>query len=170
MSGDATTVCALCGFTFAPGGAACAERGCPLAGSGCRTLDCPQCGYAVPDERASRLAGWVRRLFARCAATEEAANTLADLRPGEDAIVVGIEGDRSESGGAGRAEDGSRLSDISGETALAARLTAQGLAPGVAIHLVQRVPSYVIEVGAMTLALERRVARAIRIRSAGSRE
>jgi len=141
MSGDATTVCSLCGFAFEPGGPACAERGCPLAGAGCRTLDCPRCGYAVPDERASRLAVWVRRLFAAGAPSEMAPPTLANLRPSQDAVVVGIEGD----------------------PALAARLTAQGLAPGVAVHLVQRVPSYVIEVGAMTLALERRVALAIRI-------
>lgn len=144
MSADAPVVCALCGFAFEPGGTACAERGCPLAGVGCRTLDCPRCGYAVPDERASRLASWVRRLFAAKAVAEAAPHTLADLRPNQGAVVVGIEGD----------------------PALAARLTAQGLAPGVAVHLVERVPSYVIEVGAMTLALERRVALAIRIRSA----
>jgi len=86
----------------------------------------------------------VRRFFAAGAASE-APHTLAGLRSGQDAVVVGIEGD----------------------PALAARLTAQGLAPGVAVHLVQRVPSYVIEVGAMTLALERRVALAIRIRFGG---
>jgi Fe2+ transport system protein FeoA len=137
------TVCALCGFEFEPGGAACAERGCPLAGPGCRTLDCPHCGYAVPDERHSRLARWIRRLFTPVV-VEGSLRTLADLRPGDDGVLAAIEG----------------------VPALAARLTAQGLAPGVAIHLVQRSPSYVIEVGEMTLALERRVATAIRIRSA----
>jgi Fe2+ transport system protein FeoA len=144
MSADPLVVCALCGFAFEPGGTACAERGCPLAGVGCRTLDCPRCGYAVPDERVSLLASWVRRLFPARVPALEAPLTLADLRPNQGAVLVGIEGD----------------------PALAARLTAQGLAPGVAIHLVQRVPSYVIEVGAMTLALEHRVALAIRIRSA----
>ena len=144
MSADPLVVCALCGFAFEPGATACAERGCPLAGTGCRTLDCPRCGYAVPDERASRLASWVRRLFPATGVVERAPLTLADLGPNQGAVVVGIEGD----------------------SALAARLTAQGLAPGVAVHLVQRVPSYVIEVGALTLALEHRVALAIRIRSA----
>ncbi len=133
-------VCALCGFEFEPGGAACAERGCPLAGAGCRTVDCPRCGYAVPDERQSRLARWVRGLFAP-AALEGAPRTLADLRPGDDGVIDGIEGD----------------------PALAARLTAQGLAPGVTVHLVQRSPSYVIDVGETTLALERRVADVIRM-------
>ncbi len=135
------TVCSLCGFTFEPGGTACAARGCPLAGSGCQTLDCPHCGYAVPDERQSVLAGWVRRLFAPVAVAGPP-RTLADLRPGDDGLLDGIEGD----------------------PALAARLTAQGLAPGVAFHLVQRSPSYVIEVGETTLALERSVASVIRIR------
>jgi Fe2+ transport system protein FeoA len=144
IDAEAIVVCALCGFSFEPGGTACAERGCPLAGTGCRTLDCPRCGYAVPDERASRLARWVRCLFRGSARTQEVAFSLADLRPNQDAFVIGIEGD----------------------AALAARLTAQGLAPGVAVHLVQRVPSYVIEVGALTLALEHRVALAIRVRSA----
>jgi len=142
MSGDAMTVCLLCGFAFEPGGSACAERGCPLAGAGCRTLDCPRCGYAVPDERASRLGVWIRRWFARPTASETVPQRLADLRPGDEAVLDGIEGD----------------------AALAARLTAQGLAPGVAVHLVQRIPSYVIEMGVTTLAVERRVARAIRIR------
>ena len=133
-------VCSLCGFEFEPGGAACAERGCPFAGAGCRTVDCPRCGYAVPDERQSRLARWVRRLFAP-AASDGGPRTLADLRPGESGVLEGIDG----------------------EPALAARLTAQGLAPGVTVHLVQRSPSYVIEVGETTLALERRVADVIRV-------
>lgn len=143
MNGGATTVCALCGLAFVPGGASCAERGCPFAGRSCRTVDCPRCGYAVPDESASRLAGWVRRLFApRAPAAGADVGTLAALRPGDRAVLDGIAGD----------------------AALAARLTAQGLAPGVAIQLVQRSPSYVIEAGTMTLAVERRVARAIRVR------
>ena len=142
MSVQPLVVCALCGFAFAPGATACAERGCPLAGTGCRTLDCPRCGYAVPDERASRLASWVRRLFPAKGVVESAPLTLADLGPNQGAVVVGIEGD----------------------PALAARLTAQGLAPGVAVHLVQRSPSYVIEVGALTLALEYKVALAVRVR------
>jgi Fe2+ transport system protein FeoA len=136
------TTCSLCGFAFEPGGSACAERGCPLARAGCPILDCPRCGYAVPDERASRIARWVRRLFAPAAASGVPAATLADLMPGAGGVVECVEGG----------------------PALAARLTAQGLAPGVAVQLVQRVPSYVIEVGAATLALERRVAQAIRLR------
>ena len=98
----------------------------------------PALRVAVPDERASRLASWVAASSRQPAWSTGAAHPG---RPGAEpgAVVVGIEGD----------------------SALAARLTAQGLAPGVAVHLVQRTPSYVIEVGALTLALEHRVALAI---------
>jgi Fe2+ transport system protein FeoA len=140
------TVCGLCGFAFEPGGSACAERGCPLLGTACRTLDCPRCRYAVPDEEQSRAARWIRRLFGPSTRPEVPATTLAGLRPGGDGVVDHIEG----------------------SPALAARLTAQGLAPGVAIHLVQRSPSFVLEMGATTLALEQRVAEAIRLRPGGS--
>ena len=142
MSEGARMVCALCGFAYEPGGIACAERRCPLAGAWCRTLDCPRCGYAVPDEQASRLAGWIRRLFAPASVSVEAPHTLAGLRSGESAVLDGIDG----------------------EPALAARLTAQGLAPGVRVRLIQRKPSFVVEVGATTLAVERRVADVIRVR------
>ena len=145
MTSGATAMCSLCGFAFEPGGEACTARGCPLAGAGCRTLDCPRCGYAIPDERASRLAGWIRRLFTRPLASDAPARTLAELRPGQSGVVLGIGGD----------------------AALAARLTAQGLAPGVEVFLVQRIPSYVLEAGTTTLALERRVAEVIRVRPAG---
>ena len=140
MSAPATTVCGLCGLEYRPAGPACAERGCPLAGKGCMTLDCPRCGFAVPDERTSVLARLVRRLFER---TERplAAGSLADLRPGADAVVRSIDGD----------------------PATAARLTAHGLAPGVSLHVVQRSPACVIEVGETTLALERSAAASIRV-------
>ena len=45
-----------------------------------------------------------------------------------------------------------------------ARLTAQGLAPGVHVHVLQRAPTYVIEVGETSIALERRVAEAIALK------
>lgn len=137
------TVCPLCGFAYEPGGETCRERGCPLAVTGCRTLHCPRCGYAVPDESASLLARWVRRLLGRPTPIP-GAPTLADLPPGATAVV-----DR-----------------LTGEPGLLARLTAQGLTPGIAVHLVQHAPSVVVELGETTLALERRVAESIRIRPA----
>ena len=46
----------------------------------------------------------------------------------------------------------------------AVRLTAQGIAPGVSIHLLQRLPTFVIEVGETTLGLESQVAAGIVVR------
>ena len=135
-----TTTCPFCGLAYEPGGEDCRGRGCPLAVAGCRTLHCPRCGYAVPDEQRSAGARWVRRLFGSPPAGEP--RTLADLSPGEEGIV-----DR-----------------LSGEPALLARLTAQGLTPGIGVRLLQRRPSCVVEVGETTLALERRVARGIGLR------
>jgi Fe2+ transport system protein FeoA len=91
----------------------------------------------MPDEERSAAARLVRRLFR--GRPRHPAETLAELPPGSFGVIERIEGD----------------------PALQARLTAQGLAPGVAIHVVQRAPTYVIEVGHTTVGLERRVAEAI---------
>jgi DtxR family Mn-dependent transcriptional regulator len=69
------------------------------------------------------------------------AGTLADLPAGARAVVSRLEGDPE----------------------LLSRLTAQGLAPGVRVHLLQRSPTYVMEIGETTIAVERRVAEAIRL-------
>jgi Fe2+ transport system protein FeoA len=136
-----TTTCPLCGFQFEPGGPACAERGCPWATGSCRFLDCPRCGYAVPDEDASLLARLVRRVVAKRAATPRACTTVADLRPGEHAVVE----------------------RVVAEEALVMRLAAHGLVPGAALRLVERRPGHVVELGETTIAFEERVARSIRV-------
>jgi Fe2+ transport system protein FeoA len=138
-----TAVCPLCGFCFAPGGSACAERGCPWAGGSCRFLDCPRCGYAVPDETGSVLARLVRRLAPRRPPAERARATVADLRPGDEAMVERVEA----------------------EEALVVRLAAHGLVAGAALRLVERRPGHVVEVGETTIAFEERVARAIRLQT-----
>ena len=135
----AAVACPLCGFAYVPGGDSCRERGCPIALGGCAMRHCPRCGYTMPDEERSTAARLVRRLFRP--RHRHAAGTLAELPSGAFGVVERIEGD----------------------TALQARLTAQGLAPGVALHVLQRAPTYVIEVGETTIALERRVAEAIRL-------
>ncbi len=136
------TVCSLCGFGYAPGGAACRERACPLAFLGCAAEHCPRCGHASPDERGSVLARWTRRLFPR-SRTEAAAasDRLSDLAPGRAA----------------------QIAEITGDVELRARLTAQGLVPGAEVRLVQAWPAYVVEMGETTLAFERRVAESIRL-------
>lgn len=138
----AAVTCPLCGFEYVPGGESCREHGCPIALGTCATRHCPRCGYTVPDEERSAAVRLVRRLFRR--APRPAAGTVAELPAGSFGVVERIEGD----------------------PALQARLTAQGLAPGVAVHLLQRTPTYVVEVGETSVALERRVAEAIVLKKA----
>jgi Fe2+ transport system protein FeoA len=133
--------CPLCGFAYVPGGESCREHGCPVAIGGCATRHCPRCGYTMPDEERSVAARLVRRLF-RPRPTRAPA-TLADLSAGASAVIESLRGD----------------------PALLARLTAQGLTAGVSVHVVQRSPAYVIEIGETTIALERRVAEGILLRA-----
>jgi Fe2+ transport system protein FeoA len=133
--------CPLCGFVYVPGGDSCREHGCPIAIGGCATRHCPRCGYTMPDEERSVAARLVRRLFRP--RPRRPAATLADLPAGATGVVERLLGD----------------------PALLARLTAQGLTPGVALHVVQRAPAYVIEIGETTIALERRVAEGVVLRT-----
>jgi Fe2+ transport system protein FeoA len=141
------TVCSLCGFAYAPGGAVCRERACPMAVFGCTLEHCPRCGFSAPDERSSRLARWVRRMLSRPKLAESAdATSVADLRPGTSATIKAV-------GGAPEVQ---------------ARLAAQGLVAGAGLRLVQRWPSYVIEMGDTTLAFERTVAESVRVETCGA--
>jgi Fe2+ transport system protein FeoA len=132
--------CPLCGLDYTPGGDTCKEHGCPLSFGGCATRHCPRCGYTMPDEARSVSVRFLQKLLGRRQPVVAAA-TLADLPTGARAVV----------------------SRLDGEPELRARLTAQGLAPGVGLHLLQRRPTFVIEIGETTLAVERRVAEAIRL-------
>ena len=132
--------CPLCGLEYEPGGSTCREHGCPVAFGSCATRHCPRCGYTMPDEEKSVAARLVRKLLSR--RPRPSAGTLADLPAGAFGVVESIGGDPG----------------------LQTRLTAQGLAPGVAVHVVQRVPTFVVEVGETTIALEHRVAAAVRLK------
>jgi Fe2+ transport system protein FeoA len=132
--------CPLCGLDYTPGGDTCKEHGCPLSFGTCSTRHCPRCGYTVPDEERSVAVRLIRRLLGR--REPMVAGSLAELPSGRRAVVARLEGDPD----------------------LLSRLTAQGLAPGVALHLVQRKPTFVVEIGETTIAVERRVAEAVRLR------
>jgi Fe2+ transport system protein FeoA len=135
--------CPMCGLSYEPGGDTCKEHGCPIAIGGCATQHCPRCGYTMPDESKSGAARLIRRLFRRSAAKPAAlAGSLAALPPGATVVVERLEGDPE----------------------LLARLTAQGIAPGVSVHVLQRLPTFVIEVGETTIGLETDVAAAIVVR------
>ncbi len=137
---SAPVTCPLCGLDYQPGGDTCREHGCPIAIGGCATQHCPRCGYTMPDESRSVAARLIRRLFRRQPpAVMHTAGSLADLPAGSFGIVERLQGPPD----------------------LLARLTAQGLAPGVAIHVLQRLPTFVIEVGETTIGLEESVAAGI---------
>ena len=129
----------MCGLEYQPGGDTCKEHGCPIAIGGCATQHCPRCGYTMPDESKSGAARLIRRLFRRSATKQPVAGSLAELPAGSSVVVERLEGDPE----------------------LLARLTAQGVAPGVSLYLLQRLPTFVIEVGETTIGLERDVAAAI---------
>jgi Fe2+ transport system protein FeoA len=137
---ETVTTCALCSFVYAPGGDSCRERGCPIAIGACATRHCPRCGYTTPDEQKSASLRFVRWLLQK--SPRAVAGTLAEMPAGSSGVVERIEGDPG----------------------LQARLTAQGLAPGLTVHVLQRIPTYVIEAGETTIALERRVAEAVVMR------
>ncbi len=139
---QAPVTCPLCGLEYEPGGATCREHGCPIALGGCATQHCPRCGYTMPDETKSAAARLVRRLFRRTPPVVHHASSLAQLPAGSFGVVE----------------------RLAGPPELLARLTAQGLAPGVHVHLLQRLPTFVIEVGETTIGLERDVAAAIVLR------
>jgi Fe2+ transport system protein FeoA len=86
------------------------------------------------------LARWLRRVLPE-PEEKRPATTVAELALGGQAVVE----------------------TVGGGAALRARLTAQGLAPGVVVRLVQRAPAYVVEVGETTLAFERKVAAVINL-------
>ena len=134
----------MCGLAYQPGGSTCKEHGCPIAIGGCATQHCPRCGYTMPDESKSGAARLIRRLFRRGASQPNAlAGSLAGLPSGATVVVERLEGDPE----------------------LLARLTAQGIAPGVSVHVLQRLPTFVIEVGETTIGLETDVAAAIVVRA-----
>ena len=98
----------------------------------------------MPDESRSAAARLIRRLFRRDALPRPAAGSLAELPAGSFGVVERLQGDPE----------------------LLARLTAQGLAPGVALHVLQRLPTFVIEVGETTIGLEKHVAAGIVLKQA----
>jgi Fe2+ transport system protein FeoA len=104
----------------------------------CHLARCPACEYEFPERQPHR--PWLARLFGRKAEPPVAAEdalTVCKLASGERAEVISLEG-----GHPGRRH----------------HLAVFGLVPGAEIRLVQRFPSYVIEIGETTLALDADVA------------
>lgn len=135
--------CPLCGFEFQKSDALC-KHGCPL-GAMCNLARCPVCEYEFPETMPS--GSWLRRLFRKEASIPplpaEGVLTVRGLDAGERAEVVLLGGDSA-----------SRRN----------HLAVFGLVPGSEIRLLQRYPSFVVEIGETTLALDAGVAGDIVVR------
>jgi Fe2+ transport system protein FeoA len=138
--------CPLCGFEFSPADTLC-EHGCPLH-SACRLIRCPVCDYEFPET--PKAVSWLRGLFQRrrerCELPAQM-TTVRDLANGDRAEVVHL---------------GEESPDRSNA------LAVFGLTPGTEITLIQRHPSYVVQVGETVLALEAEVAGSIVVRRAAA--
>jgi Fe2+ transport system protein FeoA len=129
--------CPLCGFEFQRADSLC-KHGCPL-GAACNLARCPQCEYEFPERLPST--SWLSRLFKKEDAVPPIAAddllTVRDLNGGERAEVLCLGGDSP-----------SRRN----------HLAVFGLVPGSEIRLLQRYPSFVVEIGETILALDADVA------------
>jgi Fe2+ transport system protein FeoA len=130
--------CPLCGYEFEPEAMSC-HSSCAF-NDACAIICCPNCGYQMPDERRSRLAGALRRMLARKQnqpGSDEKVRPLSMMQPGQSGKVVTI-----QSAHDGRIE----------------RLHILGLTDGAAITLEQKRPTFVLRAGFTELSLEREIA------------
>lgn len=149
---SATITCSLCGLAFDPtANPACPS--CPLA-SGCTIVCCPRCGHDTVDParssvvqlgaRVGRLLRRSTRAGARAAAHLDGGGggTLADVAPGESAVVRALDG----------------LGHAHRE-----HLQAYGLAPGRRVHVLQHAPVTVVQVEHTQVAFESHLAAGITV-------
>jgi Fe2+ transport system protein FeoA len=131
--------CPLCGFEFRKSDSLC-HHGCPL-GAMCNLNRCPYCEYEFPE--GPQKGSWLRRLLQRKEAApvpplpDEGLLTVKTLAAGERAEVLCLAGDSP-----------SRRN----------HLAVFGLVPGSELRLLQRHPSFVVEIGETVLALDADVA------------
>ena len=140
--------CPLCGFEFQRADALC-KHGCPL-GTMCNLARCPACEYECPQKLPG--GSWLRRLFQRRdegvpPMPETGLLTVKSLGAGEAAEVLCLAGD---------------------SPARRNHLAVFGLVPGSAVRLLQRYPSYVLEIGETVLALDAEVAADIVVKRAAA--
>lgn len=134
---DPEVTCPICAFVFDPGANASCPT-CPL-NSGCTLVCCPNCGHDTVDPARStavQLGARIGRLLrggSRRAPKHAVARTLADVDPGERAIVSGLDG----------------LGHAHRE-----HLSAYGLVPGRPVRVVQHAPVTVVLVEHTEVAFE----------------
>ena len=133
--------CPMCGMEFEKADTACAH-GCPL-GADCNLVRCPSCSHEFP--RTPRSLSLLRRWFGPRRRKERCgwAVGLDALRSGERAELIRL-----------NCESPSRRNT----------LTVFGLSPGVEVRLLQRRPSFVVQVGETELGLDEEIAGEILVR------
>ena len=146
--------CQLCGSDFDTSDASC-HVGCPLS-VGCSLVCCPHCGYQVPEPSNSRALAGLRRIRdgvaralrgARPRTIDPASDIpLTSLRAGQHAAVVAVD-------------------DASPRWLH--RLSSFGIVAGTPVQLVQSRPTPIVRVGQTELALDRQIARSIRVQPRG---
>jgi len=147
-------VCAFCGQELTQEGIEKACRGCGAFG-GCHLIKCPACGYEQPQEPRwlQKLVAWVRRrppephMVPREGETTGGTEPLqrlplTALRAGSTARIVHI------------------VQDSEGHWR---KLTALGVVPGAVVRLVQKFPSYVLQIGYSPLALDHQLTAQIEV-------
>jgi Fe2+ transport system protein FeoA len=144
--------CPLCGLEFHATDTVC-QHGCPLR-SACNLTRCPVCDYEFPDlpqcvSWYENVVRWLRRDHepvrqgAPCPDRGDPVLTVRELTSGERAEVVHLADDTPVRSNA---------------------LAVFGLTPGTEVTLVQRHPSFVVQVGETLLALDSDVAASIVVR------
>jgi ferrous iron transport protein A len=136
-------VCAFCGHELTQEGIEKACRGCGAFG-GCHLIKCPACGYEQPQEPRwlQKLAAWARRRTPQQPSATPQRLPLTRLRTGSTARIVHV------------------VQDSEGHWR---KLTALGIMPGAVVRLVQKFPSYVLQIGYSTLALDHQLTAQIEV-------
>lgn len=135
------TTCPLCGYDFDANALSCREAGCPLAElQGCVMICCPNCGYQMPDERQSKLAGLLRGLQKAPPAARPVTRPVCALKQGQSATVVALRFD---------------------DAGVMDRLCAYGIAPGSVIQLEQTRPAVILKIGETVLSVDQGIAEGI---------
>jgi len=131
-------ICPLCSYEFEATLLAC-HSSCAFNES-CGIICCPNCGYQVPDERKSRLAGALRRFLSRKPDRTEyltAVRPLSTLLAGQTGKITTINSDNH---------------------ARVERLNVLGLTADALVRVDQKRPTYVLSVGFTELTVEREIA------------
>lgn len=167
--------CSFCSFVFDAGGARQQCQGCLLAGTGCRSVRCPRCGYEMPEEIgiAQRFREWkdkVRRSRIgrkACAAATPAREFSVDaLRPpmslSTDDVSSIIPAIPTMSLAAMAPGQSGVVVDLRSEKqGQVQKCLALGIVPGVSLTLRRRSPCFIFDMGFSQFAIDESMAGAI---------